>query len=184
MIQLPTIIKDKKGTEFIFRTPRSNEAELILESMAEIAASSPYILSTPESFRSRSVELQIKWIEDSEKSDTSVIIGVYDKSGKIVGFCNGSSYKDIKRKHRASLGVSIHPDYRSLGLGKKLMEVLIDKMKTFSDIKMIELDVMTKNEQAVRIYQDLGFKKVGILPNAFILPNGEKIDNMHMYLDV
>ncbi len=106
MIQSPVNIKDKNGSEYIFRTPKSDESQFILDSMVEIAASSSYILSTPESFRSRSLELQIKWIEDSEKSDVSVIIVAYDKSGKIIGFCNGSSYKDIKRKHIAALGVS------------------------------------------------------------------------------
>ena len=101
MIQAPINIKDKSGSEFLFKSPKSDEAQFILDSMAEIAENSPYILSTPESFRSRNLEAQVKWIEDAEKSDTSIIIGVYDKSGHIVGFCNGSSYKDSKRKHRA-----------------------------------------------------------------------------------
>jgi ribosomal protein S18 acetylase RimI-like enzyme len=184
MIQSPINIKDKKGSEYIFRTPKSDEAQFILDSMVEIAASSPYILSTPESFRSRSLELQIKWIEDSEKSDVSVIIGAYDKSGKIIGFCNGSSYKDIKRKHRAALGVSIHPDCRGLGLGKKLMEVLIGNMKAFAGIKIIELDVMTDNLPAVKMYEGLGFQRGGIFPKAFILPDGKVVDNLTMYMEL
>ncbi|MBC7457379.1 MAG: GNAT family N-acetyltransferase [Bdellovibrionaceae bacterium] len=184
MIQAPIKIKDKKDSEYIFRTPNFDEAQLILDSMVEIAASSPYILSTPESFRTRSLDLQIKWIKESEKSDVSIIIGAYDKSGKIIGFCNGSSYNDVKRKHRAALGVSIHPDYRGLGLGKRLMEVLIDNMKLFSGNKIIELDVMTENIPAIKMYESLGFKHGGIFPKAFILPDGKVIDNLTMYMEI
>lgn len=184
MIQAPINIKDKSGSEFIFRSPKSDEAQFILNSMAEIAESSPYILSTPESFRSRNVEAQSKWIEDAEKSNTSIIVGVYDKNGRIVGFCNGSSYKDIKRKHRAALGVSIHPACRGLGLGKMLMETLIGNMKKFDDIKIIELDVMTENIPAIKMYERLGFKRGGIFPKAFIFPDGKVIDNLTMYLEV
>lgn len=183
MILSPLSIKDKNGVEYSFRTPTSDEAQTILESMADIAASSPYILSTPESFRSRSLDLQVKWIEDSCTSDTSIIIAVYFQN-KIIGFCNGSGYKDIKRKHRASLGVSLHPDFRGLGLGKKLMEILLFEMKKFPQLKIIELDVMTKNTSALKLYEDLGFKTAGRLPNAFILTDGSVSDNLHMYLEV
>lgn len=184
MIQSSIKIKDKNDNEYTFRTPKIEEAQSILDAMIEISANSPYILMTPDSVRSKTLESQIKWLQDSEDSDVSVIIGVYTSANQIIGLCNARSFADIKRKHRASLGVTLHPDFRGLGIGRKLMEVLIEKMKTFTDIKIIELDVMTKNEQAVKIYQGLGFKKVGILPNAFILPSGEIIDNMHMYLNV
>ena len=184
MVQVPILIKDKHGAEFTFRTPGSDEAQVILESMAEIAASSPYILSTPESFRAKSIESQVKWLEDAEKSDVAVIIAAYDSNNRIVGFCNGRSFGDIKRRHRAGLGVSIHPELRGRGLGKKLMEVLITKMKQFVGIKIIELDVMTQNLPAVKMYEDLGFVKAGVFPKAFILPTGETLDNLTMYMEV
>lgn len=184
MIQVPIVIKDNLGFEYTLRTPKSDEAKIILESITEIAVSSPYILSTPESFRQRTVESQVKWIEDAEKSDVAVIIGAYDLNNKIVGFCNGQSYKDIKRKHRAALGISIHPDYRQRGIGNILMEVLIANMKKFAGIKIIELDVMLQNLAAVKMYEKLGFKRAGIFPNAYILPTGEILDNLTMYMQV
>ena len=184
MIQSPITIKDKNGTEYVFKTPKSDEAQVILNSMAKIAVSSPYILSTPESFRAITLDSQIKWLEAAEKSDVAIIIGAYDLHGRIVGFCNGRSFTDVKRKHRAALGVSVHPEVRGLGLGKKLMEVLIQNMKSFSGIKIIELDVMTANIPAIKMYESLGFKRGGIFPKAFILPGEEVVDNLTMYMEV
>ena len=184
MVQSPIHVEDKNGFSFVFRTPNSDEAQVVLDAMAEIAASSPYILSTAESFRSIDLKEQVKWIESCAKSAVSVIIAVYESSGRLIGLCNGRCYSDPKRKHRAALGVSIHPNFRGQGLGKKLMEVLINNIKSFTGIKIIELDVMAENLPAIKMYESLGFKRGGLFPKAFILPDGRTIDNLTMYADV
>jgi RimJ/RimL family protein N-acetyltransferase len=53
------------------------------------------------------------------------------------------------------------------------MTTLIENVKRFSGVKIIELDVMTVNKAALRLYENLGFKAAGQFPNAFILPSGE-----------
>lgn len=184
MIQTSIRIKDKNGSEYTFRTPRSDEAKNILESMAEIAASSPYIISTPESFRAKTLDSQIKWLEEAEKSDVAIIIAAFDSNERIVGLCNGRSYSDAKRKHRAALGISVHPDVRGRGVGKKLMNILLERMKQFNGVKIIELDVMTQNTPALKMYEELGFKEAGVFPKAFILPTGEVVDNLSMFMEV
>ena len=64
------------------------------------------------------------------------------------------------------------------------MEVLIANMKTFAGIKIIELDVMTENLPAVKMYESLGFIRGGIFPKAFILSDGKVIDNLTMYMEI
>lgn len=183
MIQEAILFKAKNGQEFEIRSPLINEAQLSLELMIETAAHSPYILSTPEAFKKRTVENQVKWFQDSASSDSAIIISMFYKN-QIIGFCDARSYTDIKRKHRATLGMLIHQNYRGLGLGMKLMEVLIAKIKQFAGIKIIELDVMTNNIPALKMYEKIGFKKGGIFPNAFILPSGEVSDNLTMLLEL
>lgn len=183
MLQNSILYTARNNQQIELRTPTTDEAQTTLDAMIEISESSPYILSTPESFKQRTTESQTKWIQDSISSQTSIIIAAYF-NGKIIGFCNGQSYKDIKRSHRATLGVSLHPQYRGLGLGRKMMEILIENMKKFSEVKIIELDVMVNNRMALKLYESLGFKKAGIFPKAFILPSGEISDNLKMYLEV
>lgn len=183
MNQSSVIFKAKNGQEIEIRSPYENEAQLVLDMMVDVSAHSPYILSTPESFKQKTVESQIKWFKDCQESDASILLAVFN-NGRIIGFCGGHSYKDIKRRHRAGLGVTLHPDFRGIGIGQKLMEVLLDNMKRFTGIQIIELDVMLNNQQALRLYEKLGFKKAGIFPKAFILPSGEVSDNLTMYLEV
>lgn len=183
MIVEKTIILAKNGKTFTVRTPRIEEAQASLEMITEVAASSPYILSTPEVFKKRSVESQEKWFNESAENDSALLLALYDQD-RMIGFCDGRSYKDVKRKHRAGLGISLHPEYRGLGLGEKMMQVLIENMKKFKEVQIIELDVMLNNKTALNLYEKMGFKRAGVFPKAFILETGEISDNLSMYLEV
>lgn len=183
MIQEIVIYKAENNQQFEIRTPNDDEAQMSIDVMIDVAAYSPYILSTPETFRQRTADSQLKWFQESASSESAVILASYH-NGRMIGFCDGRSYKDIKRKHRAALGVSIHPEFRGCGLGMKMMAVLIANMKRFSGVKIIELDVMLNNVPALKMYEKLGFKKGGVFPKAFILPTGEVSDNLTMFLEV
>lgn len=183
MLQSSILFSTHNGQQFEIRTPREDEAQTSLDMMVEVAAQSPYILSMPENFKQRAVENQIKWFKENAESDSAIILAAYHNN-RMIGFSNGHSYKDIKRKHRAILGVSLRSEFRGLGIGHKLMEVLIANMKQFPGVKIIELDVMLINKKALRMYEKLGFKRAGIFPKAFILPTGEVSDNLSMYIEV
>ncbi len=43
---------------------------------------------------------------------------------------------------------------------------------------------MTDNLPAVKMYEGLGFKRGGIFPKAFILPDGKVVDNLTMYMEL
>jgi len=182
MRQEALIIQAKNGQSFTIRTPREDEAQASLDMMVEVAKESPYILSTPESFKQKNVENQIKWFKENAECESAILLALYHHE-RMIGFCNGSSYKDVKRKHRAGLGISLHQDFRGLGLGFKMMQVLLENMKKFKDVKLIELDVMVNNHAALQMYEKLGFKRAGIFPKAFILSSGEISDNLSMYLE-
>lgn len=76
------------------------------------------------------------------------------------------AYSEPKEKlrHVANVvSVYVRPVYRQQGLGKKLLEAVLDHIKTQPQIKKIQLGVITTQLEAYRLYQSLGFKKVGEL---------------------
>ena len=171
------------GRQIEIRSPQRDEASDILAVMTEIAETSPYILSTSEDFKKRTIEAQTKWIDEANRSSTSVIIAAYFK-GKVVGLCDARSFKEVKRRHRASLGISVDEKFRATGLGRKMTEILLENMKKFEGIKIIQLEVMSANLPAIKLYESFGFKKAGIFPKAYILPSGEELDNISMYINL
>ena len=56
--------KSKKGKEITFKMFRKEDAKLIIETMASVAETSPYILRSAEDFRKTSIDDEEKWIEN------------------------------------------------------------------------------------------------------------------------
>lgn len=56
--------------------------------------------------------------------------------------------------------LAIHPDFRRKGLSKKLLRHIIDD--TSGKAKAIHLDVISGNDMAVRIYEKVGFRSIGL----------------------
>jgi GNAT superfamily N-acetyltransferase len=48
-----------------------------------------------------------------------------EHDGKLIGKCNVIRHTNETKSHTADYGIMILPEYRSLGLGKKLMNVSI-----------------------------------------------------------
>lgn len=64
------------------------------------------------------------------------------------------------------LNLCVSPDYRSQGLGKKLMSHLLDVAHDH-DANMTFLEVRPSNFAAIKLYMDLGFDEIGIRRNYY-----------------
>ncbi len=65
-----------------------------------------------------------------------------------------------KEAHKGLLwGVFVRPRSRKTGLGRRLVETIIDFART--RVELIQLAVVSENEQARRLYAGLGFVEYG-----------------------
>lgn len=64
--------------------------------------------------------------------------------------------------------LSVMPHKRGMGVGTELMNKVVEALREKPEIRNIYLDVVKENTAAVKLYEKLGFKKVGELKNAFI----------------
>ena len=81
---------------------------------------------------------------------------------EIVGFAG--IWKAVSDIHITNIVVK--KDYRMHGIGKKLLEKLIQISKT-QDINSITLEVNHKNIAAIELYSKYGFEQVGIRKNYY-----------------
>ena len=56
--------------------------------------------------------------------------------------------------------VAVLPEYRRLGIGKKILEYVIDNFK--NELEFISLEVRVSNTPAISLYEKFGFEKVGL----------------------
>ena len=57
--------------------------------------------------------------------------------------------------------LSIHPEFKRIGLGKKLLKETLKQCESFA-IEKIQLEVSDKNLDALNFYRAFGFKTIGI----------------------
>jgi ribosomal protein S18 acetylase RimI-like enzyme len=65
-----------------------------------------------------------------------------------------------------------------------MMEVLIDFTRTLSGFRYLELEVFDINQDAIKLYENLGFQSLHVTPNAFVLADGCHINEVKMRLEV
>ena len=57
--------------------------------------------------------------------------------------------------------------HRKIGLGKRLIEHSENWAQAYGLIEWIDLQVLSSNEKAIRLYERSGFKKIGETPEMF-----------------
>ena len=84
-----------------------------------------------------------------------------------------------RRRHCADIGMMVHKDYQGKGIGKKLMETLIDLADNWLMLVRLELGVYTDNERAIELYKKFAFEPEGIKCKDAVR-NGQYIDVLMM----
>ncbi len=70
----------------------------------------------------------------------------------------------IKAKHIANIfGLYVSEKYRGMGIGKKLIDSVLEKIKENNAISKIKLTVNSEQKAALKLYESCGFKVVGKL---------------------
>lgn len=84
-----------------------------------------------------------------------------------------------RRRHVASLGISIHDQWHGKGIGTALMQALLDLADNWLNLTRIELTVYTDNEPALALYKKFGFAIEGT-HRQYAFRNGEYVDSYCM----
>lgn len=74
--------------------------------------------------------------------------------------------------------VSVHPNYRSKGIGKLIMKYSVNKCK--KNYMEILLDVLADNPAAIKAYENCGFEIENYKSPGFVVPDGIDVDEFSM----
>lgn len=123
-----------------------------------------------------------RWFSKALKNMAAgnVVMRVAVADSHVIGWC------DVTRRvpgsavdHRGELGIGVRKEFRGQGIGAALMKSALEGCK--GKFEIIELDVLTTNQRAIKLYKSFGFKKCGTLPSA-LKRAGRYFDDDFMYL--
>lgn len=165
------------GREVLLRQPSECDAQAMIDYLDKLRHESPGIIFSSED-ELPTLDQEVAFIHSADGPDALRIIA--ESEGRIVAAASVTAMKMRKTRHRATLGIGIHEPFRGQGLGRKLMSELIGFARRHPVINQVELGVFADNHRAIALYIGQGFRRFGVLPNAFRQPDGTQGDELLM----
>lgn len=170
MIYTETEFKLKSGCTAVVRNARPEDAEAMIEYLRTVSGESPYLLREPDEVNF-TVESERTILQSKIDSPNEIMLVAY-VNGELAGNCALASHGDKRRvKHRCSVAIALYEKYCNLGLGRILLNILLELAKQCG-YTQAELGVIEGNERAKHVYESLGFKEYGFLPNSLRYADG------------
>lgn len=158
-----TTIKDKQDREIILRSAEEKDAEFLLDFLKITAAETPFLLREPDEI-TLSIEQEQDFIKAKKDSENEILL-IAEIEGKHIGNCSLMSVGGFRRyRHRCEIAIALYQEYCGLGIGKAMLEMLLDIAKQVG-YEQAELEVIANNKSAIALYEKLGFQKYGTFPN-------------------
>lgn len=129
-----------------------------------------------------SVESKLNWFESHHNNETKYPIFVYEIEHKCVGWISISSYREGRKALELTVEISyyIHNDYQKQGIGKELIEYVINYSKKVGYKNLLAI-VLSTNTSSIKLLNKLEFRQWANLPNVAII-NGEEISHLYFGL--
>jgi RimJ/RimL family protein N-acetyltransferase len=102
-----------------------------------------------------------------------------DAAGAICGHVDLRARPERASAHRCLLGMGVHRDYRRQGLGERLLAAALDWARAQEGLDWVDLEVLSSNLPARRLYERCGFAFAGELPDLFRI-DGERHGYVYM----
>jgi len=145
----------KDGRRVVIRPSRLRDADSLLRNVNLIGREEIYIMVD----RVPNLDEERQWLGTFDGVRTVLLVA--DADGEAIGSadCHGGTY--AKTHHVGGIGIAIRDGWRGVGLGRILMERILEWMRA-RGFKKAELAVFATNGRARRLYESLGFQEEGV----------------------
>jgi L-phenylalanine/L-methionine N-acetyltransferase len=134
-------------TEFIRR--------LAAENLDTVTAREPPTLEGQQSFLTSAIEADRAFILVAEDGRT------------IVGMLDLWAGQKPETRHAGSFGMCVDLEWRNLGVGRRLLNMALNKVGAWDGFCRVELEVAAWNDPAISLYERAGFQTEGRKTKSF-----------------
>jgi RimJ/RimL family protein N-acetyltransferase len=165
----------RDGRHVHVRPGRSGDEEALLENVNLVCAEDVYLMMDEVPW---DLEREREWLGKFDGEENVLFVAADGRT--IVGQadCHRGGWPKIA--HTGTLGIAIRAGWREVGLGRVLMDRILDWM-TFRRFEKACLTVFATNARARRLYESLGFEEEGIRRRQLKI-RGEYVDEIEMGL--
>lgn len=142
------------------------------------------VVDEGETYSYERSELTDQWIRDYWLKNTVTTL-VARVNGVVAGVCALRANRTGRGNHIANASYIVHHDFRGIGIGYALGERSL-KVAKANGYKAMQFNyVVSTNAKAVALWQSLGFKIIGTMPQGYRHARHGLVDvyMMHRFLD-
>jgi RimJ/RimL family protein N-acetyltransferase len=151
----------KNNLEVSIRKVEKEDAQNIIDFYNVVGGETDYLSFGKDEFKKQREEYEA-YIESVAKEENSIML-LATIDDEIVSIATINSSQRERTKHVGTLGIVVLETYTGFGLGKILMNELIDFAKQNGITQKISLVTREDNVIAIELYKKLGFKVEGVL---------------------
>ena len=173
----------KDGRKALIRSPKDEDIQGMLDYLYVSAGETEFILRYPEECSKYTPEGEKALFDRINASENEAML-VCLVEGKVAGNCQIVWKTGMKTRHRAAVAIALLKEYWNQGIGTRLFQEMIRIAEENENILQMELDFVEGNTRARALYEKMGFRIVGIRPNAIRLKNGTLLNEYSMIRDI
>ena len=162
-----------KDREVKIRCATHDDAQMLIDYLRDTCGETRFLVKEPEEI-TMTLEQEYQFIDRNNESENNLLLlGFID--GEYVGNCSIMGNGTLRFKHRATIGIAFKQKYTNLGIGKIMLGKVIETAKEMG-LEQLELEVVANNARAIHVYESLGFKITGTLPDNMKYKDGTYAD--------
>jgi len=174
-------IRLKNGKVVTIRQAEITDAEKLLNTIKNYIPQSEFIPILEKEIK-LTIEQEKEWIKYFLTYENSLLL-VAEYENNIIGNIDLTGKQRKVMEHTALIGMGILKEWRNIGLGTKLISLIIEWSKKNPILELIWLQVYTENKLGLGIYHKMGFVESGVVKN-FFKHNDRYFDNLTMIMKV
>jgi len=173
--EIINIFDAKDGRKVILRTPTWEDLDDLLDLINSVIEEGADITMNEKVTREQEADwLSIQLVE-TEKGNRFILLA--EVEGKVVAN-SVITKKTGYSEHVGDLGIVIKDGFRDIGIGTEILNRLVAYAQE-SGLMLLQLGVFSTNARAKHVYENVGFREVGCIPNE-IFKDGKYIDHIRM----
>lgn len=170
------------GETILLRSLCAEDAKAALDLCRKTAGETMYMSRYADEW-TMTQEEEAQYIAKMERNPKALMLGAF-VSGRLAGIASFMPPSPVDRmRHRATLGICILRAYWGRGIGTAMIQAVIDAAKGTA-LEQLELEVVSTNERAIRLYERFGFVEFARHPRKLKYRDGRYADMVWMMLEL
>lgn len=174
------MLRDGSGP-VVIRRAKASDAPAVLEYTRALHEGGEGVIRYPDELdeSEKRIARRIRKATRGEKGVRGLEL-IAELDGRVVGDVSVRRYEPRRLRHIGHLGVGVRPGMQGKGLGRALMELVIEWARAQGDIRRLDLFVFADNARAIALYESLGFVREGVRVGFLREDDGTSRDDVGM----